>query len=87
MSQTAKIVLGIAIVAVILLAAFYYWHTAKAPAPANTAANPEVSTLPSGTNTSDAALQQDLSAIDAQLQSVQQDNSDASASVQTAVSQ
>jgi hypothetical protein len=87
MSQTAKIVLGIAIVAVILLAAFYYWHVAKAPTASPAVANPEVSTLPSGSSTSDAAIQEDLTAIDAQLQSVHQDNTDASASVQTAVSQ
>jgi outer membrane murein-binding lipoprotein Lpp len=84
MSQTSKIVLGIAGVAVVLLAVGYYWHAnqlTKETGPENA----ETTTLPSGQASDDTALEQDFGAIDTQLQAVGTDNANANESVNAAV--
>jgi outer membrane murein-binding lipoprotein Lpp len=85
MSQTSKIVLGVAIVAVALLAGFYYWQSGNASR--MNAEGSETTTLPTGSKTDDASLEQDFSAIDAQLTDVSTDNANADASVNAAVTQ
>ena len=73
------------IVALLILAGVYYWYTHKAVAPATTTSAAAVtaapassaqraSSLPSGSDTSDAALAQDASSINAQMQSFNSDN-------------
>ncbi len=78
-----KIVLWVVIAAVIL-GGLYYWFTmrgnpASAPAATNTTATttPQVAqgpTLPSGSDTSDAAIQQDLSSTDGDTNAFASDN-------------
>ncbi len=85
MSQTSKIVLAIAVVAVVLLGGFYYWNVMRSSAPAPE--NPEVTTLPTGSDSSDTAIDEDLASIDAQLDAVSDDNASANDSVNAAVSQ
>jgi outer membrane murein-binding lipoprotein Lpp len=82
MSKKSKIVLGCAGIAVLLLGGFYYWNSMRSVAPEN----PEVSTLPTGENTSDDSLDTDLAAIDAQIQAVGSDTASANDSVNAAVS-
>ncbi len=87
MSLTSKIVLGLAILAVVLLGGFYYWHSTQPKASPTATSNEEVTTLPSGSKSDDASIEQDFSSIDAQLQGVQSDNSDVNASVNAAAAQ
>ena len=84
MSQTSKIVLGIAVLLVLALGAYYYWQQQEASKVPN--AN-EVTTLPTGSNASDSSIEQDLSAIDAQLKAAGDDTTAAHASVNTAAAQ
>lgn len=84
MSKQQKQILGIAVLVVILALGFAYWKNAQAPAPTNPE---EVTSLPSGDNTSDAALDSDIGSIDAQLEGVQSDNANVSASVIEATQQ
>lgn len=84
MSQTSKIVLGIAGVAVVLLAVGYYWH-ANQVGEEKLPENAETSTLPSGQASDDTALEQDFTAIDSQIQAVGTDNANANESVNAAV--
>lgn len=85
MSKNSKIVLGVVALAIIALGA-YYWHQNETAG--NTAPNSEeVTTLPSGTNTSDSSIEQDLNSIDAQIQAARNDSADASASVDAAAAQ
>lgn len=86
MSQTSKIVLGVAVLAVVALGVFYYWHAMQQTAPAGTE-SAEVTSLPSGAKTDDASIEQDLSSVDAQLQGVASDNSDVNTSVSAAAAQ
>jgi uncharacterized protein HemX len=87
MSQTSKLVLGIAVLLVIALGAYFYWHQQQARE-SSTASNPsEVTTLPTGSSTSDTSIEQDLSAIDAQIKSAHDDTASASASVDAAAAQ
>jgi cytoskeletal protein RodZ len=83
MSKTSQIVLGIAVVAVVALGGLYYWHTMNLQAQPE---NPEVTTLPTGSDSSDSAIEQDLASIDAQIKEVEDDTDSADASVSTAVS-
>jgi uncharacterized protein HemX len=89
MSQTTKTVLGIAIVAVVLAGAYYYWHQHSATTSASTssASAADVTTLPSGSSTTNASIEQDLSSIDAQIQAANTDNAAAGASVNAAQAQ
>ncbi len=85
MSQTVKIVLGIVVLAAIV-GGLYYWnqtHEAKEPTPNGT----ETTSLPSGNSTTDGAIEQDVTSIDAQLDGVSQDNANANASVNAAAAQ
>lgn len=91
MSQTSKIVLGIAVVVIVLIGAYFIWHrTASAPETTGqaqgTGSPEETTTLPSGSNTSDAAIDQDLTSIDTQIQAVDTDNASAADSINTAAS-
>ncbi len=80
MSQTSKIVLGIAVAAVVLAGAYYYWQQTESKT-AQTQGTEEITTLPSGTNSSDTSLDTDINAIDSQIQAVGTDNANVSASV------
>ncbi len=82
MSQTTKLVLGIAIAVMVIGSGYAYWknsHEKMEPTSAE-----EVTTLPSGTDTSDTALDTDMKAIDTQIQAVGTDNADVSTSVTAA---
>jgi uncharacterized protein HemX len=86
MSQTSKLVLGIAVLLVIALGAYYYWHSQQASQV--TASNPtEVTTLPSGSSTSDTSIEQDLSSIDSQIKASNDDNANVHTSVTAAAAQ
>lgn len=90
MSKTSKLVLGAVIIAIILIAGFSFWQIERKSASLGSASagtSAEVTTLPSGTSTSDASIEEDLSAIDAQLQGVSNDTQAASASVDASASQ
>lgn len=82
MSQTTKLVLGIAIAVMVLGSGYAYWKNSAEKAESTSAE--EVTTLPSGTDTSDPALDKDMSAIDTQIQAVGTDNTDVSTSVTAA---
>ena len=84
MSKRTQQVLGIAIIVIVVLLGFTYWKYAKAPSVPNP---DEVTTLPSGSNTSDAALEDDLGAIDIQLDAATEDNTQVSASIYEATQQ
>ena len=88
MSKTSKIVLGVAVLAVLLLGGFYYWQTMqKNAALSGTQGAAEVTTLPSGASTNDAAIEKDLTSVDAQLAGVASDNTDTHTSVSAAAAQ
>lgn len=84
MSQTMKLVLGIVIAVMVLASGYLYWQHRMLQSSTETPS--EVTTLPSGTDTSDAALDKDLGSIDTQIKGVNSDNADVGASV-TAVQQ
>ena len=84
MSQTTKIVIGLVVLALVAGGAYWYWQEAHAPSSEEKA---EVTTLPSGADKSDAALEQDFSSIDTQIQAVGKDNANTDASVKAAASQ
>jgi hypothetical protein len=75
MSQTAKIVIGV-IVVLVIAGGIWYWSQGSW---GNSA-------LPSGSDTSDAALDQDMNSINANIQEVNTDSADADASVDAAES-
>ena len=83
MSQTSKLVLGIAVAAIVLAGAYYYWHKTQT----SQSQGSEVTSLPSGTDSSDSSLQSDLSAIDAQIQEVGNDTASVTDSVAAASAQ
>lgn len=68
--------------AVILLGGFFYWQMTSPFMPG--AESTEVTTLPSGQNTDDSSINEDLASIDAQIQAVSADNASAGESVNTA---
>lgn len=92
MSNTTKVTVAVVALAVILGGA-YYWYVSQPATPEATTvgtATPNTnsvsstsgaSTLPSGTQTSNQALGQDLSAIDTQLSGLNSDNTNVSQSV------
>ncbi len=82
MSQTTKLVLGIAIAVMVIGSGYAYWKRSAEKAESPSAE--EVTTLPSGSDTSDAALDTDIKAIDTQIQAVGTDNADVSTSVTAA---
>ena len=84
MSQTTKIVFGIAVAVVVLGGGYAYMHRPESQLRPE---NPEVTTLPSGTDKSDTALDADLRAIDSQLSAVGVDSANLKASVSAAQSQ
>lgn len=83
MSQTTKTVLAVAVVAVALAAAYFYWQQHQAAQETST----EVTSLPSGSSTSDASLEEDLASIDSQIQAAASDTADANGSVSAAAAQ
>ena len=85
MSQTTKIVLGIVLAVIVLGGAYYYWQTKEQST--GSLEKAEVTTLPSGTNKSDTALENDLGSIDAQIQAVGTDNSTTRTSIDTVSTQ
>lgn len=78
MSKTSKTILGIVILVIVLALAIIFWRREQAQAPTGAE---EVTELPTGSETTDEALDEDLSSIDAQLQGVADDNANVSASV------
>ncbi len=79
MSKTAKIIIVIIIVAIAI--GIYRWYASRPVNPSgfnNIGANEQT---PSGANTSDAALGQDLSAIDTQLSGLGGDTANISSSI------
>jgi uncharacterized protein (UPF0333 family) len=92
MNTTGKVIIGVIVVLVIAGGA-YYWYshmqsessaamtasstTAMMTGSAAAANNP----LPSGTSTSDSSLNQDTAAIDAQMNGLDSDNTQTSASM------
>ncbi|MEK7602030.1 MAG: hypothetical protein AAB472_00895 [Patescibacteria group bacterium] len=85
MSKNTKIVLGILAAVVILGGCYAYWQYRESTR--SGAEQTEVTTLPSGTDQSDTALESDLGSIDAQINAVGSDNADAKASIQDVVAQ
>lgn len=91
MSNTTKAT--VAVVALVVILAGGYWFVssqtapeattvvATTPNPVSVSSTSGASTLPSGTQTSNQALGQDLSAIDTQLSGLNSDNANVSQSV------
>jgi hypothetical protein len=77
MTSTAKIIIAVVVVAV-LGAGLYYWYTT------NYGMANDGSALPSGTSTNDAALEQDLTTINANVNAANSDSAAADASVNAA---
>jgi hypothetical protein len=78
MSQPAKIIIGVVVIVLIGGGIYYYLgrsHGVQAPVGGNEAAAQvdDSTALPSGSDTSDASLSQDLSAINAQMQAADAD--------------
>ena len=82
MSQTTKLVLGIAIAFMVIGSGYAYFKNSEEKMEPTNAE--EMTTLPSGTDTSDAALDADMNAIDTQIKGVGTDNADVSTSVTAA---
>lgn len=85
-SQTTKLILGLAVVIVLFASGYAYYHAHEEIVAAGPA-SPEVTTLPSGSDLSNAALDTDIQAVDSQMTEVQKDNANTKASIQTAVVQ
>ena len=66
MSTTTKVLIAIAALAVIGAGIYYFTRTAHAPS--------EGSALPSGGDTSDAALEKDMQSFDAEIDAFASDN-------------
>jgi len=73
MTSTAKTILAVVVVAV-LAAGFYFWYTGMNPLAPTTGSESDSTALPSGSDTSDAALQQDLTSINANVQATNADS-------------
>ena len=84
MSQSTKLVLGVAVAVLVLGGGYAYWNSKELSETAMPG-SPEVSTLPSGTATTDTALDTDLQAVDAQLQLVDKDNANTKSSIDSTV--
>lgn len=84
MSQNTKLVLGIVALVVVLGGAYWYWQSRQTPTASNDGSSTEVTSLPSGSNTSDTALEEDMASIDTQIKAVASDNTQASQSVDAA---
>ena len=79
MSQTTKLVLGIAVAVIVLGGGYAYWQNSmESTTPTSTE---EVTSLPSGTDTTDQALDSDITAVDAQLKAVGTDNAGVTTSI------
>ena len=86
MSQTTKLVLGIAVAALVFGGGYAYWNS-KETSETAMPGSPEVTSLPSGSATTDNALDTDLQTIDAQLNQVDKDNASAKATISSSVAQ
>lgn len=84
MSQSTKLVLGIAVAVLVLGGGYAYWNSKELSETAMPG-SPEVSTLPSGTATTDTALDTDLQAVDSQLNLVDKDNANTKSSIDSTV--
>lgn len=79
MLGNTKIVIGIIVVAVVIGIGYYWYSSTKPSAPVTTATNtqgtaaPAGPTLPSGTNTSNDALAQDVASVDADVSAMNGD--------------
>ena len=92
MNTTGKVIVGI-IVVIVIAAGGYYWYSSMhtnanvtqtnstTGTASETVSGAAVSPLPAGSNTSDTALTQDTAAIDAQMNTLNTDNTQASQSV------
>ena len=85
MSHNSKLVLGIAVAVIVLLGGYAYWQSAQSVSAPESAE--EVTSLPSGTDTTDGALDSDMVAVDAQLKAVDSDNADVTTSISEVQSQ
>ncbi len=80
MSTTLKIVIGVVVVIILAGGGYWYWSSHQAqPAASVDASMNDDGTLPSGSDTSDASLDQDSAAIDAQMQGLDSDSASANA--------
>ena len=90
MSQNAKILTGIAVVVVVLVGGALYMHSRNAPGWAGSesgaAMTDDSGTLPSGSDTSDQGIDQDMQSINANLNASAQDSSAVDQSVSDASS-
>lgn len=80
MSQNEKGVIAVIIV-LVLAGLGYYWYQQNAMHAASATFVNTPATLPSGTSTSDQSLQQDTSAIDAQMKGLTSDQATVNSSV------
>lgn len=80
MSQNEKVAIGVIVVLVLAGLGYYWYQHDSMPKTAGTFVNTPA-TLPSGSDTSDQGLQQDTSAIDAQMQGLSSDQATVNSSV------
>jgi hypothetical protein len=73
MTSTAKTILAVVVVA-ILATGFYVWYTGTNPFATTNGSESDSTALPSGSDNSDAALQQDLTTINANVQATNADS-------------
>ena len=85
MSHTTKLVLGIAVAVIVLGGGYAYWQNTKEVG--TPTSMEEVTSLPSGTDTTDQALDSDMTAVDAQLKAVGTDNANVTTSISEVQSQ
>jgi uncharacterized protein YpmB len=82
MSNRNLALVAIIVIIIAVLVWFFAMHNkAKAPVEGTDQSPAATTTLPSGTSTSDAALNEDLSSIGAQMQGLDSDSANADASL------
>lgn len=84
MSSTTKIVIAVVVVILVVLG-IWYWSAGNHGSWNNGAASTsDAAMLPSGSDTSDAALDQDMASINANIQAADADSTNADQSVSAA---